>query len=507
MEAVVASDSAPVAISAAEGEERALLKGAAVNGIAANLASQLVLFGLRFAYQITIARLLLPNDFGLVAMITPVIMFVQLFADLGLTQATIQMKEISQEQLSFLFWLNVAAGVLLSGLCALCAPLVAQFYGDPRAAGVMVASGAMFAVGGFFSQHLALMTRQMRFRSLAAVNVISFLAGSACGIGSALIGAGYWALVVNQLGTSIAMLVLAWSFSRWLPGPPSLPAEFKQLLQFGGHLTGFNIVNFFSRNSANVLLGRFAGEQPLGLYDRATKLMLVPFMQVCAPFGNVALPLLSRTQDQPDVYRMAYRRMLETILLLVYPGLVFMIVNSHALTAVALGARWVGVAPVFAILGVDMFVAPIGSSTGWLFVSQGRTSEMRNWGLVTSAIFIASFVCGLPWGPQGVAAGYAAAGLIEILLLLRCVTRIGPVGVQDILGLLAPFLFAVAVAFPVAHRVSLVELPLVQSLLLGAVCAYASFLLALAVLPRGRRILLEVSDQIRGLALKVIWKA
>ncbi len=504
---MVVADTGAVAASEGEGDERTRLKGAAINGVAANLASQLLLFVLRFAYQIAIARLLLPSDFGLVAMITPVIAFVQLFADLGLTQATIQMKTISQGQLSFLFWLNVVAGLLLSGVCVACAPLVARFYGDPRAAGVMVASGAMFVLGGFFSQHLALLNRHMRFRSLAAVNVISFVVGSACGIGAALTGAGYWALVINQVGTSVAMLVLAWSFSRWLPGRPGPVAEFRPLLQFGGNLTGFNIVNFFSRSSANVLLGRFSGEQPLGLYDRATKLMLVPFMQVCAPFGSVALPLLSRTQDQPDVYRQAYRRMVETILLLVYPGLVFMIVNSHTLAVVALGARWAGVAPVFAILGVDMFVAPVGSSTGWLFISQGRTSEMRNWGLVTSALFMACFVCGLPWGPQGVAAGYVAAGLVEICLLLRGVTRTGPVGLRDILDLLAPFMFAVAITFAVAGEISTVDLPGVASLALGVICAYAAFLLALVALPRGRRIVREVSDQVYKLALKASRKS
>ena len=181
-----------------------------------------------------------------------------------------------------------------------------------------------------------------------------------------------------------------------------------------------------------------------------------------------------------------------------------MVVNSHALAILALGERWAGVAPVFAILGVDMFIAPIGSSTGWLFVSQGRTSEMRNWGVVTSVLFIACFVSGLPWGPQGVAAGYVAAGIVEICLLLRAVTRTGPIRGQDMIGLLAPFVFAAAVAFAVVGGVSMVRLPTLVSLALGVVCAYAAFLLALVSLPRGRRVLREASDQVRELASKAL---
>jgi PST family polysaccharide transporter len=479
--------------------EHSKLKGAAVNGVAASMLAQLLLFGLRFGYQIAIARLLLPSDFGLVAMITPVLGFVQLFADLGLSQATIQMKDISQGQLSFLFWLNVAAGFLLAALCVATAPLVASFYGDPRVSGVMAASAAMFAIGGFFSQHLALLNRHMRFRTLAAINLITFVVGAVFGIGAAAMGASYWSIVINQVASSVTTLVLAWSLSRWLPGRPGSLAQFRPLMEFGTNTTGFNIVNFFSRNSANILLGRYAGELPLGFYDRATKLMLVPFQQVCAPFSSVALPLLSRTQAQPALYAQAYERMLETMLVLTYPCLAFMIVNSHALAVLTLGQRWANVAPVFAILGIDMFVAPIGTSIGWLFVSQARTREMRNWGVVTSALFFMCFVIGLHWSVRGVAAGYALAGVIEICVLIPVVTRRGPIRTRDVLALLAPNLCAAAFAFAAVSAVKALELPTFLSLCLGLAAAYAGFGMALTILPRGRRMLREARRQAFGL--------
>ena len=397
----------------------------------------------------------------------------------------------------------LGAGLLLSGVCVACAPLVAKFYGDLRAAAIMVASGAMFAIGGFFSQHLALLSRQMRYRAIALINVLAFVIGSAAGIGSALLGAGYWAIVINQLGTSVATLMLAWIMSGWLPGRPGPFAQFKPMLSFGSNLTGYNIVFFFSRNSANILLGRYAGEQALGFYDRATKLMLLPFFQVCAPFATVALPLLSRTQDEPVLYRSAYRRMLETVLLLVYPCLVFMEVNSHALTTLALGQRWSGVAPIFTILGIDMFVAPVNSSMNWLFVSQGRTREMRNSGAVTSIIFVALFVAGLPWGPSGVAAGYAVAGLAEIIVLTRVVSRSGPVQAQHVVALLAPFLLAAAVAFAAAWEVSSAGSSSLVGLVMSGVAAYAAFGLTLLALPAGRRVLREASQQ----ALQLVGKA
>ena len=483
--------------------ERRRLKGASVNGVLVNVLSQAVRSVLRLAYQVVIARLLLPGDFGLVAMAAPVITFVQLFADLGLSQATVQQERISQAQLSFLFWLNVAVGALLAGLCVLAAPLVARFYGDPRVAGVMIAAGSLLFLGSFASQHMALLNRHMRFRALAVLDIASFLLGAAGGIGSALLGAGYWSIIINQAVTTLAALLMAWWYAGWVPGRPGRLGEMTALLHFGGNLTSFNFVNFFSRNGDNILIGRFAGEHALGLYDRAFKLMLVPFGQVSAPFSKVAVPLLSRSRDQPDFYRRAYQRMLEAVLLVLYPGLVFLIVAHRALIALALGPRWSDVAPIFAILGLNCFVAPIGSSMGWLFVSQGRTREMRNCGIAASVIFVGCFVTGLRWGPLGVAAGYTVAGFIEISYLWRVATRRGPLGGRDFLGTVLPFLFAVPVTFAALAGAEEILPGGAPGLALRAVCAYAVFAAALAALPSGRRVLRRVRGQALGLRARL----
>ena len=479
--------------------ERRRLKGASIGGVLINMASQVVRTLLRLGYQIVIARLLLPGDFGLVAMAAPVITFVQLFADLGLSQATVQQSEISQGQLSFLFWLNVAAGLLLSAVCVGAAPLVARFYGDPRVTGVMIAAGALLLLGSFYSQHMALLNRHMRFRALAVVDIASFLLGSAGGIAAALLGAGYWAIIANQAVTTVSALVMVWRASGWVPGRPGRFSEMTALMHFGGNVTSFNFVNFFSRNGDNILIGRFAGEHALGLYDRAFKLMLVPFGQIAAPFGKVAVPLLSRSHDQPEFYRQAYRRMLEAVLLLLYPGLVFMIAAHRALIALALGPRWADVAPIFAILGFNAFVAPIGSSMGWLFVSQGRTREMRNCGIVASAIFVGCFVVGLRWGPLGVAAGYMVAGFIEISFLWRIATRKGPLGGRDFFATILPFVLAVLFSFAVLAGLRPFLPPGLAGLMLQAVCAYAAFFAALAALPGGRHVLRGAFRQLAAL--------
>ena len=492
------------AAAAAPGEsDQERLKRSSATALATSVGSQGVLFVMRFAYQVAIARLLAPEDFGLVALTAPVIAFIGMFADLGLTAATVQRREIDRSQLSFLFWVNVGASVAIGALCVAIGPPVARFYGDPRVTAIMTALGGLILMGGLFSQHVALLRRDMRFAAVAAANVLSFAAGSLAGLASALLGAGYWAIVANQFATSLAMMLFAWAATRWVPGRPGPFAQMKPLLRFGGDVTGFNVVDFVSRGSAGILLGRFAGEVPLGLYDRAYKLVLLPFHQVAGPFGAVAVPLLSRSQDEPEFYRRAYQRMLETSLLLFYPGLVFMMVNGAALISPTLGSRWGGVAPVFTLLAADAFAAPVRMSMGWLFVSQGRTREMRDCGVLASVVFVACFVAGLPWGGAGAwPAATWPPGWSRSRCLTRVGTRRGPLRGRDLRRSLAPFSVAVAAAFAAGCGLRLVSPAGAAGLLLQGACAYASFAAALATTPRGRRMMRHVAFQLRGLAAR-----
>lgn len=480
--------------------DNAGLKHASANGLAINFGFQFVRFGLQFLYQILIARLLVPADFGLVAMTAPVLAFVGLFADFGLTQATVQKPDITQAQLSFIFWINALLSLALSVLTIAVAPLIAKFYGDPRITPVVMALGTMFFLGGLYAQHLALLNRRLAFLKLAIIDMAGFVAGGVCGILAALDGLGYWAIVINQAVTSLVALSLAWTVTRWVPGRLHRVADAGALLRFGGNITGFNMVNYFARNLDNVLIGKFAGEVSLGIYDRAYKLLLLPLSQITAPFAKVATPLLARTRDEPELYAKAYIRMLETILLLTYPSVAFAMVTSRQLIGTVLGAQWMAVAPIFSVLALGAFFAPISNSTGWLFITQDRTREMRNWGIVSSTLFVTSFVVGLPWGALGVATSYIATGCFQGPMVWWAATRSGPVGLAPLLRSVVPYAIAVVATLAAVaglQRAMPHGLPALAALF---VVAHLVFLAVLLLQPRGRRALADVLAQVRALA-------
>ena len=382
------------------------LGGRTARGGAVAVTNQALKLCITLGATAVMARLLTPQDYGLIGMVAFVTGFVSIYKDLGLSAATIQKPEISFDQISTLFWVNVALSVGITLLTVLIAPLVARFYGEPRLTSITIVTAFGFLISGMAVQHEALLRRQMRYFALATTGLISMIAGYVVGISMAWKGFNYWALVGSQLAVVTTSTTITWAVCRWKPGWPKKDTGVRSMIRFGGNLTGFATINFFSRNLDNLLIGRFWGAQQLGLYSRAYQLMTLPIEQINEPMTSVAVPSLSRLWDSPEDYRRAYLRMLEKIAFLTMPGVAIMIATSDWIVAIILGPQWREVGKLLGILGVAALIQPISNTTGWLFVTQGRTNEMFKTAIFGGPISIASIIVGLPWGAVGVATSY-----------------------------------------------------------------------------------------------------
>jgi PST family polysaccharide transporter len=473
----------------------ASLKKASGYGLAISFAAQLLRFVLQFITSIIMARLLLPEHFGLLAMAAPILGFVQLFADLGLTQATVQRPKINQTELSFMFWISAAVSIGMGLIVILAAPLGAAFYGEPSAALIIMALGAIMMVGGLGIQHGALLNRNLRFGSLAAIDIISFVVGALAGIVAAIQGAQYWAIVISQALTTLTAVSLSWVLAGWLPSGFAMVPTARSLLGFGGNVTAFNVCNYFARNLDNVLIGRFLGDVQLGYYDRAYKLLLLPLAQINSPIGKVATPILARSLGDTPKYRRIYHRLLSLIIILTYPGVIVACVAGPLLVETVLGSQWAAAGPVFQVLAVGALFAPISNSTGWTFTTQDRTDEMRNYGLLSSIAFSISFVVGLQWGVMGVAACYIITGCVQGPLLWWASTRKGPITTKMLFAIIGPYVVAL---LPTALAVTVV-LGALQSgpvaLISMLVSAYVVFLATAVLFPSARATLQDLTRQ------------
>lgn len=415
---------------------KADLKGRSVRGGAVTMAAQGAIFFLRMGSTIVLARLLTPQDFGLIAMVTVITGFVAMFKDMGLSMATVQKAEINHAQISTLFWINVVLSLFMMLVTATLAPVIALFYGEPRLTWITLALASTFIFGGFTVQHQALLRRQMHFGTLALIQIISMVVGIITAIIAALYGAGYWSLVLMQLATAITIAIGVWVGCDWRPGLPKRGTGVRSMLAFGGNLTGFNFMNYFARNLDHVLIGRFWGPGQLGLYSKAYGLLLLPLQQITGPITAVAIPSLSRLQNDAERYLKYYLKAISLIAFLTMPGVMFLIIMSDEIIGLVLGQQWTGASRIFAVLGISALIQPVLSTVGWLFVSTGRTDRMFRWGIFSSLCIVVSFIVGLPFGAIGVATAYTICILLLAVPALWYATKTTPISLLSIFNVI-----------------------------------------------------------------------
>ena len=422
--------------------------GHTVRGSAVTLLSHGLKFAIGIVATAILARLLTPQDYGLIGMVAVATNFVSMLKDLGLSFPTVQRAEIDFDQISTLFWVNFGMSVAMVAVMIALAPALAWFYHEPRLTMIGMVTAAGFLFGGLAVQHEALLRRQMRFFALSAIALISMVAGYVVGIIMAWRGAGYWSLVFSQLtllGTSAAGMLIV---CGWRPGLPRWNSGAKSMLTFGGHVTGYSVINYISKNLDNLLIGKFWGAQNLGLFGRAGQLVVLPSEQIDEPLASVAVPVLSRLEDSPERYRRVYLRMLEKVMLLTMPAITLLIVSADWVVQLVLGSQWRGATWIVFFLGIAGLFQPVLNTMGWLFLSQGRSRELLQWSLMNAPISIVSIVCGLPWGAVGVAASYSLARVLLVNpLAYWWAGRSGPVRTRDIFGRLLPFVLASIAAF------------------------------------------------------------
>ena len=449
----------------------------AVSGGFVTVSAQAAKFVLNFAAAAVLARLLSPREFGLVGMVLGVTGLVGIFNVLGLSTATVQRETITQQQVSNLFWVNVTGSGILAVICIGMAPLIAWFYRDPRVTGIMLALSLTFLLTGSTVQHQALLTRQMRFRALAIIDVTSMLVGFTTACCLAWFGFAYWALVAQQLVNAATSLVLTWCTSGWRPSMPKRNSGVRPMVNFGAHLTIADLIGRSSVNSDNILIGRFFGAEPLGLYTRANVLLARPLEQVLSPINAVLIPLLSRLQSDPGRYRRTFMRAYDTLALIIFPFAAICLALARPLVLVILGPKWTDVIPLFSAFTLVAVSSPLSAVGSWMFESQGRGRDQLHNHALAGAVTVGAFLVGLRWGPFGMVVSLAITSLlIRLPIVYYLAGRRGPVTTVDLWGGFlshlpcwgAAYLTTTLARMTVAHAAPIVQLLVCGPIGLGA---------------------------------------
>lgn len=465
----------------------------------------LVARGLRIGLDIgtimILARLLTPADFGLIAMVLPVVVLAGSVAHLGLQPAVLHVERLSQPLLSSLFWLSLKLnGVVYAGL-ALSGPLLAWLYGDSRVTAIAVVWAASLYGLSTAGLHEALLQRQLRFGAVVSAQTGSQAVAVAAAIAAALLGAGYWALVARIVIGDWLCGAAIWALSGWRPTrrrvrpTAEVAREVREMLSYGKGFSGYRLVSWFGQQMDRLLIGTLAGAGVLGLYHNARRWAFFPFSEVFIPLREVAVSTLSRVRDEPVRYRRYCRRGLLPLLAIPLPATAFMFVSAQDVIVLLLGGQWLGAVPFFRLMCIAAFFGAISQVSNWIYLTEGTTARQFKWALVRTPVVLAAIGIGFRWGAYGVAVGFSAATALMAYPTLAYCLNTSVLRMRDVLG--AAWRPAVSSA-GAASALSVVvhALPafdaLPGSLLLKLAVFGVAYLALWTALPGGRHALKEV---------------
>lgn len=428
--------SGPAGAATAQGTHD--LKRKTARGALTSVVGQGANFVLRTASMVVLARLVTPEHFGLVGMVTAFTGLLGLFRDGGLTMATVQRERITQEQTSTLFWINVAIGGLLAAIAAVVAPLLASFYGDPRLFWISVALGSAFLFNGALAQHRALLQRSMRFGALVIIDIIALVFSICLGVGMALAGMGYWALVAMAVSQPAIGFAGMWLASGWVPGFPRRGSGIRSMLNYGGVVTLNSVVVYVAYNVDKVLLGRFWGAEVLGVYGRAYQLISIPTENLHTTIGWVMFPALSRVQGDPPRLRNYFLKGYGLFLSAVMPITLACALFAEDIVLVLLGAQWTEAVPVFQLLAPTILALALVNPMGYLMQAIGHQVRSLLVAFMILPVVIVGYTAGLPFGPKGVALGYSIAMCVLVVPVILWARRGTLITGKDILKTVLP---------------------------------------------------------------------
>jgi PST family polysaccharide transporter len=317
----------------------------------------------------------------------------------------IREKEVSDDLASTVSWLNWGLGGAVAALVALASWPAARFFHAPQLTPVLQVLSLSFFLGAVSVVPRALLTREMAFRQLALAQTVGAICGTIVAIAVALAGGKVWSLVFGALANSLTT-TLAILFYSPLKLSAFRPKEARHIMSFGLNLSGYQLLNYLSRNADNLLVGRFLGESPLGFYQMAYTFVTFPIMNFTMVMGQVVYPALSKFHDDHERFRAAYLRTCRIIALATFPLMIGLGVTAAPFVRVFLGARWMPVAPLL------MIFAPLGALQSitvvvLIYNTQGRPDLNLKWTIFASSMYVLSFVIGLHWGILGVATAYS----------------------------------------------------------------------------------------------------
>jgi O-antigen/teichoic acid export membrane protein len=452
------------------------LKSAAIKGIVWSAVDKIaVQFG-QFIVGIVLARILLPEDFGLIGMLAIFIAISQTFIESGLGIGLIQRQDRSEIDFSTLFVFNMAVSSFFYLLLFFAAPFISSFFKEPRLTDLTRILSLSLFLNAFAIVQRTKLTIAIDFRSIAKSNLVGMITGGLCGVIAAIYGYGVWSLVIQTLVSSFASSVSLWFFSNWSPSVAFSEKSFKLLFGYGSKLLIAGLYAQLLNNVYNICLGRFYSTALLGYYTRAKSFADFSAGTITSILLQATFPILTKVQNDKDKLVFIYSRMIRMSAFLIIPIMTLIALLAKPIVVLLLTEKWISIIPLLQWMVFSRVFLPLSAINLNLLKAVGRSDLFLKVDLSKLPLTILAMIITIPLGVKAIVIGHVVTSAIFFVINAYLPGKLYGYGpINQLKDMLSVFVATAAMAIFVIILSSFIH-DLAMQLLFGTVLGFIVYL-------------------------------
>lgn len=418
------------------------LKNKAISGASWKMVERISGQFIHFFIGIMMARILSPEDYGIVGMLTIFFALAGTFQDSGFGSALIQKKNRTDDDFSTVFIFNVGSSIVIYSILFFTAPLIADFYNTPILTNITRVSALSFIIGGLTGIQYSKLNIELKFKTKSLLSILGQIITGIVGLILAYNGMGVWALVLQGLASSVVTGTVIWIISGWKPSLRFSRTSFNSLFKFGSNILGSNIINVLYNNMYTLVIGKVFNPLSVGLFTRANSYASLPAGLVSSMAINVNYPILAKIQDDDERLLRAYTKLLTVPFYILYPILIGMVVCAEPLISVMIGDKWLPCVPYLQILCFGYMFYPLNGFNMNLLYVKGRSDLALKMDFIKKPIGLALLACSIPFGIIWMMVGKALYSILVYFMNCYYTNKFLGFGIKAQTTILMPIMFS-----------------------------------------------------------------
>lgn len=453
------------------------LKSKAVSGVIWTSIERFGTYFIQLIIGIIIARILSPDDFGIIGMTAIFMAIANTLLDSGFGNALIQNRERNETDYSTAFYFNTIVGIILYLILYFSSPLIAEFYKTPILIPVCRVIGFSLILNSLIIPQTAKLTAEFKFKELSFTTIITQTVTGIIAIIAAYYGAGVWALVLQNVSSCFLRIFLIEYFTRWKPTKRFSVSSFKKMFSFGSKILCSGIINTIYSNLYTLVIGRIYNPTQVGYYTQGDKFAVLPSTTLLQVVMKVAYPLMAEIQDDTDKLKVAYQKFLRLPIFILYPVLTGLIVYAHPLIYILLGEKWLPTVPILQILCLGSFFDPLTHINLNILYVKGRTDLVLKLEVIKKSIAFLILFTMIPFGLWWLCAGRVFYGFIAYIINCHYTTRYINFGFWSQMKYNIPIIAKSLLMGGICYSITFIECTPIVQLTIGTIVGFITYLL------------------------------